>query len=165
MERELVLLGLLHSDELYGYQINEMIETYFGTSINLTKPTAYRILHNLAEKGLITFREEKDGNRPTRRVYKITKAGNSHFKDLLRQSLREFKPLENVNVICLAYLSEIPSREARTLLAERRAELAKTLENFFADDTQYGNYQLVVENQILHLSAELEWIKDLSERI
>lgn len=165
MERELILLGLLLKDELYGYQINERIETYLGTSINLTKPTAYRILHGMAEKDLITFREEKEGNRPTRRVYKITKSGSDHFKELLRQSLSEFSPLENLNVISLAYLSELPSREARALLEDRRYKLTRILENLFEDEAQYGRFQLVVENQILHLSAELEWLKDVSERI
>jgi DNA-binding PadR family transcriptional regulator len=114
---------------------------------------------------LITFREEKEGNRPTRRVYKITKSGTDYFKELLRQSLSEFKPLENPNVISLAYLKELPSREAQALLEDRRSELTRILDNLFADDASYGRYQLVVENQILHLSAELEWLKDVSERL
>jgi DNA-binding PadR family transcriptional regulator len=165
MERELVLLGLLSEDELYGYQINEMIETYLGTSINLTKPTAYRILHQFAENGLITFREEKEGNRPTRRVYKITRSGRDHFKDLLRQSLSDSKPMENASALSLAFLNEISSREAKSLLEDRRARLSSMLDSFFEDDTQYGNFELVVENRILHLSAELEWIKDVIQRI
>jgi DNA-binding PadR family transcriptional regulator len=165
MERELVLLGLLSDEELYGYQINEMVETYLGSSINLTKPTAYRILHSFAENGLITFRDEKEGNRPTRRVYKITKAGRDHFKDLLKQGLREFKPMENVNAISLAFLGNISNREAKSLLEERRAELTKTLDSYFEDDTELGNFELVVENRILHLSAELEWIKGVIDRI
>ena len=59
MERELLLLGLLRQNEMYGYQINEMIDSQFGGSINLTKPTAYRTLHNMAKENLITFHEEK----------------------------------------------------------------------------------------------------------
>jgi DNA-binding PadR family transcriptional regulator len=165
MERELLLLGMLREVEMYGYQINEMIQTTLGSSIKLTKPTAYRILHSLAEKGMISFREEKEGNRPTRRVYKITKAGREHFKDLLKQSLGEFRPMENVNAFGFAFIDEIPAREARSLLENRCEKLSRALDNFFEDDTQYENYQLVVENQILHLSAELEWLKDVIARI
>jgi DNA-binding PadR family transcriptional regulator len=165
MERRLLLLGLLREEEMYGYQINEMIETHLGSSIRLTKPSAYRILHSMAEEGLITFREEKEGNRPTRRVYKITRAGRSQFEDLLKQSLSEYKLTENINAISLAYIDEISKREARSLLEERRMELSRKLQEYFEDETQHGIYQLVIENQILHLSAELEWLKAVIERI
>ena len=62
MERKLLLLGLLRQNEMYGYQINEMIDAHVGDSIRLTKPTAYRILHSMAEGGLVTFNEENKGN-------------------------------------------------------------------------------------------------------
>lgn len=165
MERKLLLLGLLRHREMYGYQINEMIDTHLGSSIRLTRPTAYRILHNMAEDGMITYREEKEGNRPTRRVYKITSAGRSHFEDLVKQSLSEYKQTENVNAISFAYIDEIPTREARSLLEQRRTELSRKLQEYFDDGTQHGIYQLVIENQILHLSAELEWLKDVIEHI
>ena len=42
MERKLLLLGMLRNNNLYGYQINELIDTHLNTSVNLTKPTAYR---------------------------------------------------------------------------------------------------------------------------
>jgi DNA-binding PadR family transcriptional regulator len=165
MERKLLLLGLLLEDEMYGYQLNEMIETHLGSSIRLTKPSAYRILHSMAEDGLITFREEKEGNRPTRRVYKITRAGRSHFEELLKQSLSEYKLTENVNAVSLAYINELPTREVRSLLEDRQGELSRKLQKYFEDDTQHGIYQLIIENQILHLSAELEWLKDVIDRI
>lgn len=165
MERKLVLLGMLGDDEMYGYQINELVDEHIGSSLHLTKPTTYRILHALADKGLIKFREEKEGNRPTRRVYEITSAGRSHFKKLLKQSLRKYTPSENVNVISLAYLDVIPVREARSLLEERLTDLTKKLDELFEDETQHGIYQLVIENQILHLSAELEWLKDVIVRL
>jgi DNA-binding PadR family transcriptional regulator len=165
MERKLLLLGLLRQNEMYGYQINEVIDAQIGSSIRLTKPTAYRILHRMAEDGWVTFREEKEGNRPTRRVYAITKSGESHFEDLLRQSLREFKPLENESVISLAYLSMISKRDARALLETRREELSRELQEKIEDQTDHGLFQIVIENRVLHLSAELEWLKGVIERI
>ena len=165
MERKLLLLGLLRQNEMYGYQINEVIDAHIGSSIRLTKPTAYRILHRMAEAGWVTFREEKEGNRPARRVYAITKSGESHFEDLLKQSLREFKPLENESVISLAYLNMISKREARALLENRREDLSRELQAKFDDQTDHGPFQIVIENQVLHLSAELEWLKGVIERI
>jgi DNA-binding PadR family transcriptional regulator len=49
MERKLLLLGMLRFNRLYGYQINEMIDVHLGTSIKLTKPTAYRFLNQMTD--------------------------------------------------------------------------------------------------------------------
>ena len=165
MERKLLLLGLLRQNEMYGYQINEMVDAHIGNSIRLTKPTAYRILHSMAEDGLVTFHEEKEGNRPARRVYAITKSGEVHFEDLLKQSLGEFKPLENESAISLAYLNMISKREVRSLLENRREGLSRELQAKFDDQADHGLFQIVIENQVLHLSAELEWLKDVIDRI
>lgn len=165
MERELLLLGMLLRDEMYGYQINETIDTHLGSSIHLTKPTAYRILKQMAEGGLVSFREEKEGNRPTRRIFKITEAGRTEFKELLNKSLSQFKMMENANAIPLAHLGELSKKGARTLLEERLSKMSKLLEESFDELNHQGTYQLVVENRILHLSAELEWLKEVIARL
>ncbi|MGD8597706.1 MAG: helix-turn-helix transcriptional regulator, partial [Anaerolineae bacterium] len=75
MERELLLLGLLRSQDMHGYQLHEAIDSHLGMGVQLTKPTAYRLLSNMADDGWVTFREEQEGNRPPRRVYAITPKG------------------------------------------------------------------------------------------
>jgi DNA-binding PadR family transcriptional regulator len=161
MERRLLLLGLLQEREMYGYQINEIIDTQVGMSLRLTKPTAYRLLHNLSEEGYIKFRDEKDGNRPTRRMYSITTKGKQEFKEKLEQSLSSFSPLENVNAIGLAFLNELPKEVVIGHLESRQSEIEKTLSPIVKNQTQPGSFQLINENQILHLSAELEWLKEI----
>jgi DNA-binding PadR family transcriptional regulator len=126
MERRILLLGLLQGREMYGYQINEMIDTQIRPSLHLTKPTAYRLLHNLAEGGLITFREEKDGNRPTRRIYNLTPKGEKEFLEMLKESLSSFQPSENVNAIALAFLDILPVQEMTSLLETRETEIENT---------------------------------------
>ena len=69
MERKLLLLGMLRNHPMYGYQINDLIDTHLGSSISLTKPTAYRLLNQMTEDGWIEFNEKQVGNRPVRRVY------------------------------------------------------------------------------------------------
>jgi hypothetical protein len=43
---------------MHGYQINELIEVHLGTSIELKKPTVYKLLGNMLENGWISYREE-----------------------------------------------------------------------------------------------------------
>ena len=161
MEREILLLGLLQGQEIYGYQINAMIDTHVGPSLRLTKPTAYRILHNLADQGFITFREEKEGNRPTRRTYRITPKGEEELIRKLQESLRSFIPMENESAIGLAFLDLLPLQERITLLDIRRSAIEKLLDPLLESEEENGTFRFVKENRILHLSAELAWLKDI----
>jgi DNA-binding PadR family transcriptional regulator len=158
MERELLLLGLLSQNEMYGYQINEMIKTHVSASIRLTKPTAYRLLHSMADDGWVTFREEKEGNRPTRRVFSITNQGTGKFQELLKHSLANYVEIENPSVIGLAFLGGLRRREATSLLETRLETLRAMLDEKIGGATEAQDYSLLVENQILHLSAEIEWL-------
>ncbi|MFA9564800.1 MAG: SDR family oxidoreductase [Acidimicrobiales bacterium] len=52
MERKLLLLGLLRSHEMYGYQLNEFIDSHLGATVHLKKPTAYRLLNTMVDDGV-----------------------------------------------------------------------------------------------------------------
>jgi DNA-binding PadR family transcriptional regulator len=132
-----------------------------GSSLRLTKPTAYRILHNLADKGLIHFREEKDGNRPTRRIYSLTPKGEKELETKLKESLSTFIPLENASAIGLAFLNLLPHRERISLLERRQSEISELLETLMGATDEDETFKLITENRILHLSAELAWLTDI----
>ena len=75
MERELLLLGLPRFGESHGYHLMEMLDQHLGVFVGLTKPTACRLLDELAREGWLGEREERHGKRPPRKVYTITPAG------------------------------------------------------------------------------------------
>src|SRR5689334_24991696 len=87
MDRELLLLGLLRRAHMHGYQLHEFIERDLATCTDLKKPTAYFLLDKMTRLGWITQREEREGNRPARRVYQVTAAGEAQFQQLLRENL------------------------------------------------------------------------------
>jgi DNA-binding PadR family transcriptional regulator len=111
MERKLLLLGLLRSQEMSGYQLNELIDSHMRASVRLKKPTAYRLLSKMADDGWITYTEERQGNRPLRRVYAITPKGEAAFQQLLRDSLADYSPAEFRSAISLAFLDALPAEE------------------------------------------------------
>ena len=161
MERKLLLLGLLRDHPMYGYQINEMIDVHLGTSIHLTKPTAYRFLNQMAENGWVTFREEQEGNRPTRRVYSITPAGEGEFKRMLRESLVDFKPAAFHSAISIAFMDALPPEEVLPLLNKRRTHIEANLDTMKADEAHQGGLNYVILHQIRHLNTELEWLDEV----
>lgn len=165
MERELLLLGLLRSQEMHGYQLHEAIDSHLGIGVHLTKPTAYRLLNNMAEDGWVTYREEQEGNRPPRRVYAITPQGEVAFQQLLRENLANYQPVEFTCHIGLAFLDELSAEEALPLLYRRRAGIEELLESARAYCEHPGSLQLMLEHQVHQLAAELDWLDTVIARI
>jgi DNA-binding PadR family transcriptional regulator len=163
MEREILLLGLLRQNEMYGYQINEIIKTQVGSSLKLTKPTTYRLLQKMAGEGWVSFRDEKEGNRPTRRVYAITPKGTEQFLEVLRSNLASYEQAENPSVIPLAFMDRLRRREATQLLEARLDTLRGLLDEKIASAAEREDFSILLENEILHLSAEIEWLVGVIE--
>ncbi|MCP4538006.1 MAG: PadR family transcriptional regulator [Chloroflexi bacterium] len=165
MEKKLLLLGLLRMQEMHGYQLNELIDSHLGTSVHLKKPTAYRLLNQMTDDEWITFREEREGNRPPRRVYTITPNGEAAFQRLLRKSLADYKPVDFVGNIGLLFLDAVPAEETTSLLQNRRAIVGSLLQKVQTHEESHGSFQLMLEHQKRHLATELEWLDEVITRI
>ena len=165
MERKLLLLGLIRMQEMHGYQINEFIDTHLGTSIQLKKPTAYKLLEAMTEDGWIMYREEQAGKYPTRRVYSITPKGDAAFQQLLRENLAEYKPVSYMNSIGVIYLDALPAEESASLLSQRRQEVEKFIKRMNADEEHQGSFRLMLSHHLTHLNAELEWLDEVIRQL
>lgn len=166
MERKLLLLGLLRQGEMHGYQINEVINSHLGTSVQMKPATAYDLLKKMADEGWITYTEEREGNRPPRRVYTITPAGEAAFQSLLRKSLADYKPAEFQSDISLAFLDTIPAGEALPLLRQRLGLIARLHDDLAAMGLHHpGSMQWVIEHHQRHLAAESAWLEEVIQRL
>ena len=166
MQRKLLLLGLLRNSAMYGYQINEIIDTHMSSSVHLTRPTAYRLLNQMADDGWVAFHEEQEGSRPTRRVFSITPAGERAFQESLRACLAAYTPTDYQSVICVGFLDEIEVHEAIPLLEQRKEKIANLLQTISADEShQMGSMQYVIEHHKRHLQTELEWLQDVINQL
>jgi len=166
MEKKLLLLGLLRSQEMHGYQLNEVIDHHLGASVQLKKPTAYRLLNEMANDGWITYKEEQDGNRPLRRIYSLTLQGEVEFQRLLRMILADYKPTELLSDIGIAFLDVLPPSEAIPLLHKQRAVIERLLQTVSGHDVEHsGSFQLMIEHQRRYLTTELEWLDEVITRI
>ena len=161
MERELLLLGLLRQHEMYGYQINDLIDAHLSYSIKLTNPTAYRILNNMAEQGWISFREEQVGKRPTRRIYSLTERGEKRFHELLKICLQHYEPVDAINTTGMAFVETLPLNELLPLLEERRNSIERLISKLRSDENHHGGFEIIINHQIRHLETDLEWLSEI----
>jgi DNA-binding PadR family transcriptional regulator len=162
MDRQLLLLGLLRNQEMHGYQINEFIDQQMAFCVDLKRSTAYYLLDKLCRDGYVAEEVERAGNRPERRVYRITPAGEAYFQRLLRHNLAAYTPpiyAEDIGVIFQHHLA--PEEAARLLQVRRDAILAHRARLEALQATLPADHQHVIEHHILHVDAELAWVDRL----
>lgn len=166
MERELLLLGLLRQQDTHGYQLHEFINRYLSTCTDMKKPTAYALLDKMAARGWITIDHEgREGNRPRRRVYTITDAGEVEFQRLLRANLSQHHPVYFTNDIGIAFLDALPHTEALPLLRKRRTTIAERLDYLKTLQPPHESPALILDHYLWHLQSELNWLDTLLERL
>lgn len=133
-----------------------------ATCTDLKKPTAYYLLNRMAQDGWIEERQEQEGNRPPRKVYRLTGQGEAAFQRLLRENLSSYPPPGDIG---LAFLDALEPVEAQHLLSQRRAAIAVALAAAEQAPQHQGSLQWMIEHQICHLKAELAWVERLLARL
>ncbi len=161
MEKKLLLLGTLRIHEMHGYQINELLAQSVGMPIKLTKPNAYKLLNKMEQDGWITYREEREGNRPPRRVYAITEEGEIVFQQMLRDSLAAYSMPEFSSIVAFNFLELLPADEAVTLLQQRREKVAAHFNEVAEMPAEMREVHLSVEYLFRFYQTELAWIDEV----
>jgi DNA-binding PadR family transcriptional regulator len=159
MEKKLLLLGLLRRQEMHGYQLNEFIDNNLALCTDLKKPTAYYLLDQMSKDGWISAETEQDGNRPPRKVYRLTEAGEAAFQRLLRQNLAAYSPVNFPGDIGLAFIDWLTPAETLPLLETQKTQVAARLTEIKSIPAHAGSLGLIFSHQIHHLQAELEWLE------
>lgn len=155
-----MLLGILKVQSQHGYQINEFIERNLHAVTDMKKATAYATLDRLSTLGHVDVQIERVGNRPPRRVYAITAAGERHFQELLRTNLAGAERMSASGMVGLMFVDHLPREEAAALLRQRVVELTSAIESYAqapAHPDQVG-VDLAVSRQLALLRADRNWL-------
>lgn len=165
MEKKLLILGLLLSHGMHGYQLNEMLQHNPGTPISLKKSNAYKLLNDMEKDGWVTHTQEQEGNRPQRRVYSVTEEGEAAFYRLLRENLSAQPSPEFPGVVGLDFLYMLPGKEATALLETRLEFVEEKFQQL--DDIEIDIRQSHLASEYLHkfYANEIEWLSDIIERL
>lgn len=158
MEKKLLILGVLLSHDLHGYQLNDVIQQNPGTPISLKKSNVYKLLNDMERDGWVTHVQEQEGNRPTRRVYSVTVAGEKEFYRLLRENLASHASPEYPSIVGLDFLHMLPAEEVVTLLEQRLRIVNEKFEILDKIDTEIRHTHL--SSDFLHhqYANEIEWL-------
>ncbi len=173
MSTRLVILGLLRDQDLYGYEIKQIIEEHMADWTSIAFGSIYFALDKMAEEGLVKkVGTEQKGGRPSRSVYEITEVGRAEFMRLLRQVWREPERSYFALDIGLFFMPALPLDEIKAYLGERLAYLDAAIQGLSAHRAeqlaQAGTARLaaaIFDHAQAHLQAELDWTGDLLDKI
>ncbi len=91
IENELLLLGLLKERPCHGYEIKTRVREILSLFAGVELKSIYYPLRVMEKKGLVEKRSGRQGRRPTRFTYALTKKGQARFNELLTKSFLDFK--------------------------------------------------------------------------
>ncbi|MBE2222352.1 MAG: helix-turn-helix transcriptional regulator [Anaerolineae bacterium] len=165
MEKKLLLLGLLLSHDMHGYQLNEMLQQNPGTPISLKKSNAYKLLNDMEKDGWVTYVQEQEGNRPQRRVYSVTEAGETAFYKLLRQNLSTHQSPEFPGVVGLDFLHLLAKEEAISLLEAQQQLVREKFQQLDDIPLDMRQSHLTIEYMHRQVASEIEWLTELINRL
>ena len=165
MEKKLLLLGILRGHDMHGYQMNEILVQDAAIGMTLKKANAYKLLNKMAEDGWVSYREEREGNRPPRRVYAIAPAGEAAFQHLLRESLRAYASPQMPSIIAYNYLGELPVEEAVMLLQKRRELINERFQQLDGAPQEMVGTHLGMAYLHRFYVAELKWLDKVIEKL
>lgn len=166
-ERKLLLLGLLLSQSLYGYQINDFIVNNLSGFVETKRSTVYSTLDSLCSTGHVHMVVEQVGNRPVRKVYTLTEKGRHLFNKLLKEFLVKLEGFAMPFETSLLYLDTLPPHEWADWLNKRKQILDQTVLVFQATPSHAfsTSINLALSHRLCMMQAEQQWLAEQIENL
>ena len=96
MELDFALLGLIRLHQgVTGYELNRMIRESTGYLMSASLSHIYPALERLHRQGQVSYQVVPMKNRPSKKVYQITRAGDEKLQGWLEapiEAILDFKP-------------------------------------------------------------------------
>ena len=165
---EVVVLGLLAEEPLYGYDLLERFRARsMGFWVEVGKASVYQVLRRLERDGQITGRSQEGPEGPDRRVYRITKSGRDRLTAGLTERFASLEPYETEGGLVLGFAHLLSATDARKAVDSRETavrdlvDAIKTERARASSDKGAGRTvsSAMLDRQEALARAELTWIK------
>lgn len=169
----LAVMVLLYERPMHPYEMAATLrERKKEASIKLRYGSLYTVIDLLVKAGFIIEKKTtREGNRPERTIYAITKAGEAEMRDWLREILstpvKEYPQFE----AGLSLLPALPPDEASDVLETRLEFLKQDIAQIKTELAQAKNmglpelFAVESEYELAILQTELQFVEKLIEQI
>ena len=165
------VLGLLAYGERSGYDLIRSAERSVGFIWRPAKRNVYNVLPRLVEEGYAARRDVQQPGRPTKHLYRITKAGRVALRRWLEEV--ESADVEREAVFLLkVFFGRFTSRrvvasqvEAYNAYLTEKAETYREIEKRIATDPESEFPYLTLRYGIVQAEASIRWAKATRRRL
>jgi len=167
IEHELLFLGLLRESPKHGYQIKQKIKEILSLFAGVDLKSIYYPLQVLEKKGLVAKRIVRQGRRPQRFVYELTKKGEARFTELLTKSFLDFKRPQfslDLSLYFLNYIKPAIGRRrfcGRVFILDKIAKGLRQMLNAQQRKKLSSPLNRILEHNLKMLEAESLFLKGL----
>jgi DNA-binding PadR family transcriptional regulator len=170
--RLFVLGALAKHGPMYGHQLRRDARLDRTEMWSEVRPgSLYGALHRMAAEGLIEpLRTEQQGQLPARTVYGITAEGQRELRALRAEALQEVRLQPDPVDLALVMSGEVAEETLRRYFEDRVRTLSAQAAAFehqrdraWPDQTVADD--LVVEHASLRIQAELNWHRQVLDRL
>lgn len=163
-----VLMGLLHAEPCYGYELKSVFEGFLGGTWPLNIGQVYTTLGRLEDDGLVVSELVIQDAAPDRKVYALTPAGRKALLQWAGEPARGPVRLRDELFLKVAVLSLSDAPSAAALIAAQRAAHLETLNQLTRrqrDADIHPTTELLLEGAILRVEADLRWLDEAESRM
>jgi DNA-binding PadR family transcriptional regulator len=156
----LLILWLLSESPQHGYRIKKILDEdslrfWFPIEVG----SIYSALATMLRGGLVEQESvEREGLRPERTRYRITKKGRDRLKELLRRAWREIPRMGDAFQFALSARSELDEKEVNALFLERAKALRQRLIQLDRAAPSAPASEMVERLRVI-TRAELDWVE------
>ena len=177
MSLEYAILGFLNYKPLSGYDLKKIFDTSVRHFWSADQSQIYRTLTRLTEHGWAEMEVVEQDERPDRKVYHITEAGQAELHQWLLVPTRPHVP-RNAALIQVFFAGQLPDDEILAMF-ERAAEQVRAVlaryeqipqqieayHDYMASPREFYCWMLTLEAGLKSAQANLEWLEDVIRRI
>jgi DNA-binding PadR family transcriptional regulator len=164
---EFSILGLLTYGERSGYDLKKIAQSGVGYVWTGAKSHIYAVLPRLVEGGFATTRRVRQGSRPDKQVYRITKAGEEAFRRWLEEPVEERPGARSPFLLKIFFASHMSHDALVAHLEHRRewavrnlAEYREIEERIRDEEGSYFGY-VTLRWGIAHAEAWIRWADEI----
>jgi len=162
-----VVLGLVSIRPGAGHELAGFSERSIGNFFPIARSQVYSELERLCRLGLLSVTEVPQQNRPTKRVYEVTEAGDVELREWLDKAPVQAERVRNLFLVRVFFADRVSRERLDALLDEyeattraRRDALAATVEKL-AGRPQSTFPQATAMYGLRHAQATLDWVADV----
>ncbi|MCC7089974.1 MAG: PadR family transcriptional regulator [Chloroflexi bacterium] len=163
---EYAVLALLALRPMHGYEMTAFIEEEGLSDVcPVEQSTLYTYLRNVEARGLVTWAEERVGNRPPRKIFELTPAGNELIHAWLRRPVGRMREVRLEFLLKLFFLARLDPDAHRELLAGQVRACEVYLHALDARVLLAPFEQLVVQSKRSAAEATLNWLTRYAQEV